>query len=162
MTTPFIANDSAGIIDPFIFALLLVPLSYMGICLMGFTIGSIGSRRGFLRIFLSSLFCCLLVFCLLIPAELSLPFIEKDPELAVLYEGLDVSSGYEWPPLWVVICEIILLIMGVLVPLWIGRVYTKLSWLRSILVTIGIAGATAATWAVMFLAGVFFAIMSQS
>jgi hypothetical protein len=161
MTTPFIANDSVGIIDPFIFALLLVPLSYMGICLMGFTIGSIGSRRGFLRIFLSSLFCCLLVFCLLIPAELSLPFIEKAPELAVLYEGLDVSSGYEWP-LWVVICKIILLIMGVLVPLWIGKVYTKLSWLRSILVTIGIAGASAITWAVMFLAGVFFAIMSQS
>ena len=161
MTTPCIANDSVGTIAPFIFALLLVPLSYMGICLIGFTIGSIGSRRGFLRIFLSSLFCCLLVFCLLIPAELSLTFIEKDPELAVLYEGLDVSSGYECP-LWVDICKIILLIMGVLVPLWIGRVYTKLSWLRSILVTIGIAGATAATWVAMFLAGVFFAIMSQS
>lgn len=161
MTTPFIANDSAGIIDPFIFALLLVPLSYMGICLMGFTIGSIGSRRGFLRTFLSSLFCCLLVFCLLIPAELSLTFIEKAPELAVLYEGLDVSSGYECP-LWVDICKVILLIMGVLVPLWIGKVYTKLSWLRSILVTIGIAGVTAATWVAMFLAGVFFAIMSQS
>lgn len=159
MTTPFIANDSVGTIAPF--ALLLVPLSYMGICLIGFTIGSIGSRRGFLRIFLSSLFCCLLVFCLLIPALVSLPVSEKDPELAVLYEELDVSSGYEWT-LWVVICEIILLIMGVLVPLWIGKVYTKLSWLRSILVTIGIAGATAATWAVMFLAGVFFAIMSQS
>ena len=159
--TPCIANDSAGIIDPFIFALLLVPLSYMGIFLTGFTIGSIGSRRGFLRIFLSSLFCCLLVFCLLIPAELSLTFIEKEPELALLYEGLDVSSGYECP-LWVDICKIILLIMGVLVPLWIGRVYTKLSRLRSILVTIGIAGATATTWAIMFLAGVFFAIMSQS
>ncbi len=158
MTTPFIANDSVGTIAPF--TLLLVPLSYMGICLIGFTIGSIGSRRGFLRIFLSSLFCCLLVFCLLIPAVVSLPVSEKDPELAVLYEELDISSGYEWS-LWVVICEIILLIMGVLVPLWIGKVYTKLSWLRSILVTIGIAGATAATWAVMFLAGVFFAIMSQ-
>ena len=106
MTTPCIANDSVGIIDPFIFALLLVPLSYMGICLIGFTIGSIGSRRGFLRIFLSSLFCCLLVFCLLIPAELSLPFIEKDPELAVLYEGLDVSSGYECT-LWVDICKML-------------------------------------------------------
>ena len=161
MTTPFLANDSVGIIDSFIFALLLVPLSYMGICLMGFTIGSIGSRRGFLRIFLSSLFCCLLVFCLLIPAELSLTFIEKKPELAILYEGLDVSSGYE-SPLWVDICKIILLIMSVLVPLWIGRGYTKLSWLRSILVTIGIAGATAATWVAMFLAGVFFAIISQS
>jgi hypothetical protein len=44
--TPCIANDSVGTIAPFIFALLLVPLSYMGICLMGFTIGSIGSRRG--------------------------------------------------------------------------------------------------------------------
>lgn len=51
---------------------------------------------------------------------------------------------------------------GCFSPLWIGKVYTKLSWLRSILVTIGIAGATAATWAVIFLAGVFFAIMSQS
>ena len=161
MTTPFLANDSVGIIDSFIFALLLVPLSYMGICLIGFTIGSIGSRRGFLRIFLSSLFCCLLVFCLLIPAELSLTFIEKKPELAILYEGLDVSSGYE-SPLWVDICKIILLIMSVLVPLWIGRGYTKLSWLRSILVTIGRAGATAATWVAMFLAGVFFAIISQS
>lgn len=159
--TPCIANDSVGMIDPFIFALLLVPLSYMGICLIGFTIGSIGSRWGFLRTFLSSLFCCLLVFCLLIPAEVSLTFIEKAPELAVLYEGLDVSSGYECP-LWVDICKIILLIMGVLVPLWIGRVYTKLSWLRSILVTIGIAGVTATTWVAMFLAGVFFAIMSQS
>lgn len=44
--TPCIANDSVGTIAPFIFALLLVPLSYMGICLMGYTIGSIGSRQG--------------------------------------------------------------------------------------------------------------------
>lgn len=38
MTTPFLANDSVGIIDPFIFALLLVPLSYMGICLTGLSL----------------------------------------------------------------------------------------------------------------------------
>ena len=60
------------------------------------------------------------------------------------------------------ITSYVVCLLSVFTPVTVGRLFAKLSWLRSILITIGIAGATAATWAVMFLAGVFFAIMSQS
>lgn len=148
ITSPLLAHNPSGLVAPFVIVLLLAPLAYMGICLGGFTIGSIGSWRGFLRVFLSSLFCCLLVFCLLLPATVGLLFIAEP------------TAPHE-RPLWLDIGHAILFIPGVLVPLWIGRVFTKLSWLRSILITAGIAGASAITWAVMFLAGVFFAVMSQ-
>ncbi len=146
--TPLLAHNPAGMLSAFVFVLLLLPITYMGICLIGFTVGSIGNWRGLLRVFLSSLFCLLLVFCVILPADVWLVF-----------KG--TPSAPQESPIWLKCSHAILYTLVAMVPLWISRAYTKQSWLRSALITLVIACGSVLAGAALFLTGGVMFIMSQ-
>lgn len=143
------AHNPAGLTASIAVTLLLVPLSYGGVSLVCFLLGSIGSGRGILRPILSALFCSLLIFCLLMPAAV----------------WLQLGAGNELPmeqPGWLTYGKAALFILALGVPLLIGRTFTKLSWLRVSLITVGITFSSAVILALLFAFGVFMAVMSQA
>ncbi len=150
--TPLLAHNPAGLVDALSFtvilALLLIPLVYTGICLLGFLLGNIGSGRSFPRAALSAIACSVLVFCLFAPAGIWLQ----------LTYGVSDSMN---EPEWLSWCKILLFFLTVLTPAAIGRCIAKLSWLRVSLITIVVTITMAATLALLFAMGVFMAIMSQ-
>ena len=64
-------------------------------------------------------------------------------------------------PDWLVYGKLALLLLAIFTPLAVGRLFAKLSWLRTILITLGITFTSAFIWALMFAFGVFMVIMSQ-
>lgn len=152
MLPPLAHNPSAlmntvGIL--LIFGLLMVPLSYSCICLAGFVVGRIGSGCSLLRAEVSALICSLMVFMLFIPSGIC----------------LQLCAGGVSPmeqPGWLVYGKLALLLLSVFTPVAVGRLFAKLSWLRTILITLGITFSSAVVWALMFAFGVFMVIMSQA
>lgn len=152
MLTPILAHNPAGFLDAvagtLILGLLLVPLSYTGISLLGFVLGAIGSGCGFLRAGLSAIFCSLLVFLLIAPAGIWLQFC---------YGGSDPMAQ----PEWLVCCKSLLFILAVVTPALVGRFFTRLSWLRVILITLGVTITMGCILGLLFAFGIFMAVMSQ-
>ena len=152
MMTPILAHNPAGLMNALtgtlILGLLLIPLSYTGISLLGFMLGAIGSGRGFLRAGLAALFCSLLVFLLIAPAGIWLQFN---------YGGSEPMPQ----PEWLVCCKSLLFVLAVVTPALVGRFLARLSWLRVILITLGITITMGCIVALLFAFGVFMAIMSQ-
>ncbi len=132
-----------------IFGLLMVPLSYSCICLAGFVVGRIGSGCSLLRAGVSALICSLMVFMLFIPSGICLQLCAGG------------VSPMEQPD-WLVYGKLALLLLSVFTPAAVGRLFAKLSWLRVILITLGITFSSAVVWALMFAFGVFMAIISQA
>ncbi|MBR3927121.1 MAG: hypothetical protein IKJ58_10185 [Akkermansia sp.] len=64
-------------------------------------------------------------------------------------------------PTWLPYANTLLTILALLVPLWISRVFAKLTWLRGSLITIGITLTTLVTWALLIAFGVCLGVMSQ-
>ncbi len=64
-------------------------------------------------------------------------------------------------PEWLVYVKALLTILAVLVPLWISRVFTKLNWLRSSLITLGITLTTLMAWVLLIAFGICLGVMSQ-
>lgn len=143
---PSALMNTAGIL--LIFGLLMVPLSYGCISLAGFVLGRIGSGCSLLRAGVSALICSLLLFVLFIPSGICLQFCAGD------------VSPMEQPD-WLVYGKLALLLLAIFTPLAVGRLFAKLSWLRTILITLGITFTSAVIWALMFAFGVFMVIMSQ-
>jgi hypothetical protein len=52
--------------------------------------------------------------------------------------------------------------LSVFTPVAEGRLFAKLSWLRTIHITLGITFSSAVVWALMFAFGVFMDIMLQA
>ena len=150
--TPLLAHNPAGLLDAvgftLILALLIIPLVYTGLCLLGFLLGSIGSGHSFLRKALSAITCSALVFCLFSPATIWLQLAYGSPA------SMD-------KPAWLSYIQVILLILMIFTPAAIGRLIAKLSWLRVTLITIGVNIIMAAVLALLFAFGVFMAVMSQ-
>lgn len=146
------AHNPSALLDTFSFLLIaglvMIPLTYTCICLAGFVLGRLGSGCSLLRAGLSALFCTLLVFFLLVPTAIGLMFCAGD------------VSPMEQPD-WLVYGKLALLLLAICTPLAVGRLFAKLSWLRTVLITLGITFSTAVIWALMFASGVFLVIMSQ-
>ena len=152
MLPPLAHNPSAlmnTVVILLIFGLLMVPLSYSCICLAGFVVGRIGSGCSLLRAGVSALICSLLLFVLFIPSGICLQFCAGG------------VSPMEQPD-WLVYGKLALLLLAIFTPLAVGRLFAKLSWLRTILITLGITFTSAVIWALMFAFGVFMVIMSQA
>ena len=60
------------------------------------------------------------------------------------------------------ITSYVVCLLSIFTPVAVGRLFAKLSWLRTILITLGITFSSAVVWALMFAFGVFMAIMSQA
>ena len=150
--TPLLAHNPAGLLDAisitFILALILIPLVYTGVCLLGFLLGNIGSGRSFPRAALSAIACSVLVFCLFAPAGIWLQ----------LTYGVSDSMN---EPAWLSCSKVLLLLLMIFTPTAMGRLIAKLSWLRVTLITISVAIVMGGTLALLFAFGVFMAVMSQ-
>ena len=150
--TPLLAHNPAGLVDALSFtvilALLLIPLVYTGICLLGFLLGNIGSGRSFPRAALSAIACSVLVFCLFTPA-------------AIWLQLSCGSADSMNEPAWLSCSKVLLLLLMIFTPTAMGRLIAKLSWLRVTLITISVAIVMGGTLALLFAFGVFMAVMSQ-
>lgn len=148
MTSPILAHNPSGLIAAFFTTALLLPLSYMSISLLFFLLGGIGSGCGIVRRGVAALFCSMLIFFLLFPLGIWLEY---------KIGGGDSATA----PEWLVYVKALLTILAVLVPLWISRVFAKLTWLRGSLITIGITLTTLVTWALLIAFGICLGVMSQ-
>lgn len=146
--TPILAHNPTGILSAAAIVLLLIPLSYAGISLLGFMLGNIGSERGYIRAGLSALFCSLLIFLVIAPAGIW---------LQISYGGSDSMEQTDWLS-W---CQSLLHILAVLTPVFVGRLFTRLSWLRVILITLGITLAMGCILGLLFGLGIIMAVISQ-
>ena len=150
--TPLLAHNPAGLVDALSFtvilALLLIPLVYTGVCLLGFLLGNIGSGRSFPRAALSAIACSVLVFCLCPPA-------------AIWLQLSCGSADSMNEPAWLSCSKVLLLLLMIFTPTAMGRLIAKLSWLRVTLITISVAIVMGGTLALLFAFGVFMAVMSQ-
>lgn len=148
MTPPILAHNPAGLIAAIFTTALLLPLSYTGISLLFFLLGGIGSGCGIVRRGVAALFCSMLIFFLLFP-------------LGIWLEHKMGGGDSATAPEWLVYVKALLTILAVLVPLWISRVFTKLNWLRSSLITIAITLTTLVAWVLLIAFGICLGVMSQ-
>ena len=148
MTSPILAHNPAGLVAAFFTTALLLPLSYMGISLLFFLLGGIGSGCGIVRRGVAAIFCSMLIFFLLFP-------------LGIWLEHKMGGGDSATAPEWLVYIKALLTILAVLVPLWISRVFTKLNWLRSSLITLGITLTTIVVWILLIAFGICLGVMSQ-
>lgn len=146
--SPILAHNPAGLVAAFFTTALLLPLSYTGISLLFFLLGGIGSGCGILRRGVAALFCSMLIFFLLFP-------------LGIWVEYKIVGGNSATAPEWLAYVKGLFAVLAMLVPLWIGRVFAKLTWLRGSLITIGITLTTLVTWALLIAFGICLGVMSQ-
>ncbi len=148
MTSPILAHNPAGLVAAFFTTALLLPLSYTGISLLFFLLGGIRSGCGIVRRGVAAIFCSMLIFFLLFPLGIWMGY---------KVGGEDASAV----PTWLPYANTLLTILALLVPLWISRVFAKLTWLRGSLITLGITLTTLVTWALLIAFGVCLGVMSQ-
>ncbi len=148
MTSPILAHNPAGLVAAFFTTALLLPLSYAGISLLFFFLGGIGSGCGIVRRGVAALFCSMLIFFLLFP-------------LGIWLEHKMGGGDPATAPEWLAYVKALFAVLAMLVPLWIGRVFTKLNWLRSSLITLGITLTTVVVWILLIAFGICLGVMSQ-
>ena len=64
-------------------------------------------------------------------------------------------------PEWLSWCQSLPHILAVLTPVFVGRLFTRLSWLRVILITLGITLAMGCILGLLFGLGIIMAVISQ-
>ena len=144
-----LAHNPAALIATICTTALLLPLSYTGISLVFFLLGGIRSGCGIMRRGVAALICSMLIFFLLFPLSIW---------LKIKMGGADTPN----PPAWLPYAENLLTILAVLVPLWISRVFTRMSWLRGTLITLGITLTTFVAWLLMIALGICVGVVSQA